>query len=54
MDKKQFLACLESEKDLVKSALTNAEGVSTQSEIQKTELDKCAVVVSTAIHSSLD
>ncbi len=53
LDKKQFLACLESQKDLVKSALTKARCVPAQSEIQKTELDKCAEVFSTAIHSSL-
>ncbi len=54
LDEKQFLACLESQKDLVKSALTKAQCVPAQSKIQKTESDKCAEVLSTAIHSSLE
>lgn len=34
--------------------MTKAQGVPAQSKIRKTELDKCAEVLSTAIHSSLE
>ncbi len=54
LDEKQFLTFLESQKDLVKSVLTKAKCVPTQSEIQKTELDKCVEVLCTAIQSSLE
>ena len=54
LDEKQFLACLESQKDPVKSALTKAQCVPAQSEIRKTELEKYAEVLSTAIRSSLE
>lgn len=54
LDEKQFLAYLESQKDLVKSVLTKAKGVPAQSEIRKTELDRYAEVLSTTIHSSLE
>lgn len=47
LDEKQFLAYLESQKDLVKPALTKAQCVPAQSKIRKTELDKSFLQLST-------